>query len=110
MNSTSGARTREPSGIEAATSPTNVETFGPIATVSTGTPTSRANDARASSPGMPQCSQLVLPAVPVLERAWSASQAGAGGRPYDAVFRYVPAGRPERLGLVERERLHPSAV
>ena len=83
---------REPSGTDAATSPTNVETFEPIATVSTGEPTSRANDARASSPGMPQCSQLVLPPRQSSSAACSAFQAGSGGSPYDAVFRYVPAG------------------
>ena len=73
--------------MEAATSPTNVETFGPIATVSTGTPTSRANDARASSPGTPQCSQLVLPPCQSSSACESASQAGVGGRPYEAVLR-----------------------
>ena len=92
MNSTSGASTREPSGIEAATSPTSVETFGPIATLSTGTPTSRAKDARASSPGIPQCSQLVRPPCQSSSALWSASHAGRGGRPYDAVLRYVAAG------------------
>ena len=92
VNSTSGASTREPSGIEAATSPTSVDTFGPMATLSTGTPTSRAKDARASSPGIPQCSQLVRPPCQSSSALWSASHAGRGGRPYDAVLRYVAAG------------------
>ena len=92
VNSTSGASTREPSGIEAATSPTSVDTFGPMATLSTGAPTSRAKDARASSPGIPQCSQLVRPPCQSSSALWSASHAGRGGRPYDAVLRYVAEG------------------
>ena len=77
---------------EAATTPTMLDTFGPIATDSTGTPTSRAYDARASSPGIPQCSQLVRPPRQSARAASSASDAGRGGSPYDAVLRYVPAG------------------
>ena len=87
MNSTSGARTLLPSGIDAATRPTNDETFEPIATASAGTPTMRANDARASSPGTPQCSQLVRPPRQSVSASWRASHAVRGGRPYEAVFR-----------------------
>jgi hypothetical protein len=81
VNSTSGASTRVPSGTDEATSPIRLETFAPIATVSTGTLTSRANDARASSPGTPQCSQLVRPPRQSSRATWSASQLGLGGNP-----------------------------
>ncbi len=87
VKSTSGASTRAPSGTAAATNPRSVDTFAAIATVSTGTPAIRANDARASSPGIPHCSQLVRPPRQSSSAACSASQAGVAGSPYDAVFR-----------------------
>ena len=92
MNSISGSTIVDPSGIEAATSPISPDTFAPTATAPVSTPSSRANDARASSVACCQCSQLVLPVRHSSRAAWSASQAGRGGRPKLAVFRYVPAG------------------
>ncbi len=87
MNSISGARTRDPSGSEEATSPTSPETVAPTATVDGSTPISRANDPRAASVALPQCSQLVRPVRQSSSAAWSASQAGRGGSPKLAVLR-----------------------
>ena len=61
MNSGSVDTTRAPSGSDAATSPTMLDVFAPIAIHSVGTPTSRAKDARAASVESPQPSQLVRP-------------------------------------------------
>ena len=77
----------------------------PIATVSTGTPTSRANDPRASSAG----DSPVLPARPSVRASPRARPAArprpaSGGSPYDAVLRYVPGGLQQRL----RRRRRPS--
>ena len=49
VNSGWAETTRAPSGSEAATSPTMLDVFAPIAIHSTGTPTSRAKEARALS-------------------------------------------------------------
>ena len=68
------------------------ETVEPIVIVSVGTPTRRAKEARASSPGMPQCSQLVRPPRQSSRAPSSASRLCRGGRPYEAVFRYVETG------------------
>ena len=77
----SGASTRAPSGIEAATRPTSSETVAPVATVSGATPTSAANAARAPSVESPQCSQLVRPPRQSSSAPCSASHAQSGGRP-----------------------------
>ncbi len=61
VNSGSAETTRAPSGSEAAISPTMLDVFAPIATHSVGTPTSRANEARALSVASPHPSQLVRP-------------------------------------------------
>ncbi len=61
VNSGSVETTRAPSGSHAATSPTMLDVFAPTAIHSVGTPTSRANDARALSVESPQPSQLVRP-------------------------------------------------
>jgi hypothetical protein len=79
--STSGASTRAPSGIDAATSPMSSDTVAPIATVSGATPTSRANAARAPSALSPQCSQLVRPPRQSSSAACIASHAASGGSP-----------------------------
>ena len=81
VNSASVETTRAPSGSAAATRPAMVDALAPIATHSSGTPHMRANDARASSVDSPQCSQLVRPPRQSASAAWSASQAGRGGRP-----------------------------
>ena len=104
VNSTSGARTRVPSGSDEATRPTSPETVAPTATVDGGTPTSRANDPRAASVASPHCSQLVRPVRQSSSAAWSASQAGRGGSPKLAVLRYVPAGSQSSCDGGDRRR------
>ena len=81
VNSASVESTREPSGRAAATSPTIVDAFAPIATHPTGTEHIRANERRATSVESPQCSQLVRPARQSPSAACRASQAGRGGSP-----------------------------
>ena len=49
VNSFATVTTRVPSGTLAATSPTSWDTLAPLATVSVGTPTSRAHPARAAA-------------------------------------------------------------
>ena len=61
MNSGSVETTRAPSGSDAATSPTMLDVFAPIAIQSVGTPTSRAKEARAASVESPPPAPLVRP-------------------------------------------------
>jgi hypothetical protein len=49
VNSGAAETTRAPSGSDAANRPTIVDVFAPVAIHSTGTPTIRANEARALS-------------------------------------------------------------
>ena len=58
----SGTTTRAPSGRAVTTAPISSDTVAPTATCATGTPASRANEARAASVVSPQPSQLVRPA------------------------------------------------
>ena len=92
VKSTSGARTREPSGTDAATIPMSVDTLAAMATDPTPTPDeTRERSARVLARN-PQCSQLVRPPRQSSSAACSASHAAVGGSPYEAVFRYVPTG------------------
>src|SRR4051812_20957485 len=92
VNSGSAASTLAPSGTAAATCPISPETVAPTAMCSGRTRTSVANSARARSVTAVQCSQLTRPARQSACAALSASNAGSGGRPKLAVFRYVVSG------------------
>ena len=92
MKSTSGATTRAPRGSVAATSETNCETAVPVATSSGRVPTSRANAVRARSVDSPRAPTTSGACRQSSSAAWSASQAGRGGRPKLAVFRYGRSG------------------
>ena len=81
VKSISGATTRAPSGIAAATWPTSPETVAPVATRSGGTPTSRAHASRARAVLSPHGSQVVRPSRQSASAACSSSQAGCGGSP-----------------------------
>jgi hypothetical protein len=87
VKSPSGTTTLAPAGSDAATVPRKPATVAPIATSAAGTPTRRANDARASSADAAQPSQLVEPPRHSPSACCSASHAGRGGSPYEAVFR-----------------------
>src|SRR4051812_15279013 len=105
VNSGSAASTLAPSGTAAATCPISPETVAPTAMCSGRTRTSVANSARARSVTAVQCSQLTRPARQSAWAALSASNAGSGGSPKLAVFRYVVSGcqksgiTPETLEL-----------
>ena len=86
-NSGSGASTRAPSGIAAATCAIRPETVAPTATRSASAPTSVANSARARPVTAVQCSQLTRPARQSACAVCTASHTGSGGSPKLAVFR-----------------------
>jgi hypothetical protein len=79
--------TREPRGSDIATSPVNDDTWLPTATHDAGTPCIRAQIARDWPTAASQSCQLVRPWRHWSATAWSASNAGRGGSPYDAVLR-----------------------
>src|SRR5215216_4151117 len=82
----SGTRTVEPSGIAEAIREIAAETVLPVKTSPVSTPTSLANEARARWVASSQGSQEVAPTCQSASATWTASHAGRGGSPYDAVF------------------------
>ncbi|MGW6282684.1 hypothetical protein [Kribbella sp. NPDC055071] len=92
MNSTSSVSTVDPSGNAAAIGATAADTVLPTNTSAADAPTSRANDSRARVVDSSHGSQLVAPTRQSESAACNASQAGRGGRPYEAVFNQPGSG------------------
>ena len=81
VKSSSAHSTREPGSSDAATIPTNCETWWPIATSASATPCSRAHDPRAAPTDAFQSSKPVRPWRHSSNATCIASHAGSGGRP-----------------------------
>ena len=87
MNSPSGTTTRAPAGSEAATRPTNEETWPAAATAVAGTPASRANASRLRRTSSSKATAFVLPAAQSSIAAARASRVAGAGRPSVALSR-----------------------
>jgi hypothetical protein len=81
LNSPSGTTTRAPAVRTVATEPSSSETVAPMATSAAGTLTSRAKRSRDWSTLRSHGSQLVRPVRHSSSMAWTAANAGRGGRP-----------------------------
>ena len=104
VNSTSGARTRDPSGSDEATRPTSPETVAPTATVDGGTPTSRANDARAASVDVAPLLPARPARAPVVERRLKRIPGRPRRQPEARGVQVRPGGLPEPLHGGDRGR------
>src|SRR6266536_1299096 len=92
VNSTVSVSTVAPSGSAAAIGTKAADTVLPTNTSAASAPTNRANDSRARPVDSSHGSQLVAPTRQSASAACSASQAGRGGNPYDAVFSHPGSG------------------
>ena len=87
VNSRSAVSTRVPAGSDAATRPSRPDTALPSATDDAGTPTSRANDARAVSTAPSNCGGEDSARPHAATASETASTTGRGGTPMDGVLR-----------------------